>query len=176
MYVARRARNSVESIANRFRLRETCRGVGRTSVFVFARVYVSTYAIARIHVQMRIRIYLPGTWRNFSIVDTHRRILREFKIPLTTSRHSGIRYKSYIDTYVLVCESYTDMCACTYIYANVFTHVNLTQSLFRYRATAPVSSQSMSVGRPLWKSYEILAKDTVARWGERRRKGQRLEN
>lgn len=121
MYVARRARNSVESIANRFRLRETCRGVGRTSVFVFARVCVSTYAIARIYVQMRI--YLLETWRNFSI-DTYRRVLREFKIPLTTSRHSDIRYKSYIDTYVSVQ-------ILTYVHAHIFTQTFSLMSIWR---------------------------------------------
>jgi len=63
------------------------------------------------------------TWRNFSIVDTHRRVLKEFKIPLTTPRHPNIRYKSHIRVSVRIIHRHA---ACTYIYTNVYTHVDLT--------------------------------------------------
>lgn len=132
------------------------------------RVCASTYAIA--HTYQCVHVYRSEIpWRNFSIVDTHHRVLREFKIPLTTpSRYPDIRYKSHILVSVRTdIHRYTR----TYTYANVFTHVDLTQSLFRYRAAALVSAQSMRVGRPLWGSYEILAKDTV--WLDEKKDGER---
>lgn len=177
MYVARRARNSVESIANRFCLRETCRGVGRTSVFVFAR----ECACPRTRNRTRTRsspIYVSRskTWRNFSTVDTRHRVLREFKIPLTTPRHPDIRYKSHIRVGVRA------------VHRRTRVHVHLRKRFHSRRFDAELislprcSSGIRSINESWQTPYgeamkywrRIRWEEEPARWEERRRKGQRL--
>lgn len=75
--------------------------------YLSSQAYVCPRTQLLAHTCKCVYVYLSETWRNFSIADTRRRVLREFKIPLTASRHSDIRYKSHIR--VAVCEPYTDI-------------------------------------------------------------------
>lgn len=81
LHIARRARNSVKSIATRFRLREICRcsRIFRICLSVF------TYlALTCIHVQMCTTHTSVSRLDEISVSSICCRILREFKIPLTT--------------------------------------------------------------------------------------------